>query len=992
MAQASSTQHLDTSATTPTVQAPDKVHEAFKWQRSEYIASLNLVIEEYEHLKTGAKHFHLASDNEENVFLVAFRTVPMDSTGVAHILEHTALCGSKRFPVRDPFFMMIRRSLNTFMNAFTSSDWTAYPFASKNKKDFNNLLNVYLDAAFFARLDELDFAQEGHRLEFATGDDPTTELQYKGVVFNEMKGAMSSTNSVLWHTLTKYIFPTTTYHFNSGGEPDHIPDLSYEELVDFYKSHYHPSNAVFMTFGDIPAYEHHQNFEELALKEFDKLPVHIEVQDEKRYLAPVRVEEHYSVDETEGNKTHVVVGWLLGRSTELTDLFKAQLLSSVLLDNSASPLLRVLETSELGSAPSPMCGLEDSNREMTFMAGLEGCDAQSTAAVEALIIDTLQQIADEGIDQNQVEAALHQLELNQREISGDSYPYGLQLILTGLSTALHRGDPIKLLNMDPVLEKLGEWIKDEAFIPNLIRELLLNNPHRVTVTLQPDSELAERKVAAEKQRLAALSSQLQDSQIETLVAQAKALSERQAQVDDPSLLPKVGLADVPDSISVPERKEFKLKNSGLPVSFYEQGTNGLAYQQIIFDLPHLEEDLLHVLPLYTSCISEFGVGDKDYSEMQTRQAQISGGLNCFTSIRSDINDVQQSKSLLSFSSKALVRNHAQLTELLYDTIHQVRFDESQRLKEIVDQICARKESSITGQGHSLAMSLASSGMSPVAQLSHRYAGLEGIQYMKSLRDALNEESAREKLLADFARLHAQVLAAQPQFLLIGEAEDEPSLLEHLDQHWGQTAGPIESALAFEPVRQQIREAWTTATQVNFCAKAFPTVPSGHPDNARLHVLASYLRNGFLHQAIRERGGAYGGGASQDANSASFRFFSYRDPRLEETLTDFDKAVEWVINEEQPEHQLEEAILSVISTMDKPTSPAGEAKQAFYNHLFGRTLEHRMAFRRQVLATTRQDLRDIAERYLRPEQASIGIITNKNAADALTIDQLNIVNL
>ena len=430
MTQSSNAQQTQSESTPPNLSQPKQMHDAFEWLRSEFIPSLNLSIEEYRHRKTGAMHYHLAADNPENVFLVAFRTVPMDSTGVAHILEHTALCGSKRFPVRDPFFMMIRRSLNTFMNAFTSSDWTAYPFASKNRKDFNNLLNVYLDAAFFSRLHELDFAQEGHRIEFEKGDDPSTELQYKGVVFNEMKGAMSSTNSVLWQTLSKYLFPTATYHYNSGGEPDHIPDLSYEQLVSFYKSHYHPSNAVFMTFGDIPAYEHHRNFEELALAEFEKLDIHIAVQDEKRYLAPVRIEEHYAVDDDSDDKTHVVVGWLLGRSTNLVELFKAQLLSSVLLDNSASPLLRALETSDLGSAPSPMCGLEDSNREMTFMAGLEGCKTTSSEQVESLVLETLKSIAENGVDSKQVEAALHQLELNQREISGDSYPYGLQLILT----------------------------------------------------------------------------------------------------------------------------------------------------------------------------------------------------------------------------------------------------------------------------------------------------------------------------------------------------------------------------------------------------------------------------------------------------------------------------------------------------------------------------------------------------------------------------------
>ena len=300
---------------------PNQFHPAFKWLQSEHIASLNIVMEKYVHRETDALHYHLSSNNIENVFLVAFRTVPMDSTGVAHILEHTALCGSERFPVRDPFFMMIRRSLQTFMNAFTSSDWTAYPFASKNKKDFHNLLNVYLDAVFFSRLDELDFMQEGHRLEFAELDDSASELQYKGVVFNEMKGAMSSTNSVLWQTMSKHLYPTTTYHYNSGGEPEDIPNLSYEQLKSFYSSHYHPSNSVFMTFGDISAQEHQTQLENLALSKFKKMDVNIQVGDEKRYNSPLHVVEKYAADSDEPDKSHIVIGWLLGYSTDLSEVF-----------------------------------------------------------------------------------------------------------------------------------------------------------------------------------------------------------------------------------------------------------------------------------------------------------------------------------------------------------------------------------------------------------------------------------------------------------------------------------------------------------------------------------------------------------------------------------------------------------------------------------------------------------------------------------------------
>ncbi len=968
-------------------------HPAFEWQRSEEISSLNIVMEEYNHTHTGAKHFHLKSKNTENVFLVAFRTVPMDSTGVAHILEHTALCGSEKFPVRDPFFMMIRRSLNTFMNAFTSSDWTAYPFASKNRKDFNNLLSVYLDAVFFSRLHELDFAQEGYRLEFADLFDSNSELQYKGIVYNEMKGAMSSTNSVLWQTISKYVFPTTTYHFNSGGEPNHIPDLSYPELLNFYQRHYHPSNAVFMTFGDIPAIQHHEKFHKLALSKFDKLDIKIEVKDEKRYLSPLRVEESYASEESDKPQSHIVVAWLLGRSTDLGELFKAELVSSVLLDNSASPLLRALEISDLGSSPSPLCGLEDSNREMSLMAGLEGCSAEATQGVEDLIIRTLQDVVKNGIPYSQVEAALHQLELSQREISGDSYPYGLQLILAALSTAMHRGDPIKLLSIDPVLAELRSLIKDDRFIPNLVQELLLDNPHRVSLTLKPDPELAKRKLEAELKQLADIKSALSEEDTRKIIERAKKLSERQLEEDDPGLLPKVDLDDVPETISEPEKQNFVLEKSKSPISFYGQGSNGLCYQQVIIAMPEVEEELLNILPLYASCLTELGIADKDYTEVQAWQARVSGGVNCYSSIRSDLHDVQRSKAVISFSSKCLLSNHQALSELLHRTIHEVRFDEDQRLQELIEQICARKENSITGQGHSLAMSLASSRMSPTARLAHRFGGLEGIQQLKQLRVQLQDKIARTELLQKFKTLHALLLSADREFLLIAEPGNQDQLVKEIDQLWSSRSGiATMPALVLPQLRDKIRQIWTTSTQVNFCAKAYPTVASGHEDNAPLQVLAGFMRNGFLHRAIREQGGAYGGGASQDANSASFRFFSYRDPRLEQTLADFDAAIDWVISGKHRPNQLEESILGVIANLDKPASPAGEAKQAYFNQLFGRTLEHRISFRKQVLGTTLYDLKAVAARYFSPDTASLGIISNKEAAESLLVDGLEVVNL
>jgi len=954
---------------------------AFTFKRSRFLPTLNLSVEEYEHIATGAVHFHLASDNPENVFLVALRTVPHDSTGVAHILEHTALCGSRRFPVRDPFFMMIRRSLNTFMNAFTSSDWTAYPFASQNRKDFNNLLEVYLDAVFFSNLDELDFAQEGHRLEFQDPTNPQSALEYKGVVFNEMKGAMSSPTSYIWQLLTEHLFPTTTYHYNSGGDPVHIPDLTYEELKAFYRTHYHPSNAIFMTYGDIPAHEHQASFETHALKEFRNLDIHIAVGDEQRYTAPQRIEDTYPLDEPEiDNKTHVVMAWLLGKSANLEDMYKAQLLSSVLMDNSASPVQQALETTELGRSPSPLCGLEDSQREMSFICGLEGCDTDCTAAVEQLVLDTLQQVVRDGVPLEKVEAALHTLELHQREISGDSYPYGLQLILSALSTATHRGDPIELLDIDPVLTRFKQAIKDPTFVPQLVRELLLDNPHRITLTVRPDNTQSQRAKAAEAERLATIKTRLSEAEKQKLVQQAAALVERQGRKPDAELLPKVELHDVPADVQWAERKNSTLRSAAgeLPVTFYAQGTNGLSYQQAILSLPALTPEQLDVLPYCTSCMSEVGIGKRSYLDIQELQSAMSGGISVYTSMRTQIDNVQQLQACLVVSGKALYRKQAELSTLIHDTLLGCRFDETDRLLELMEQMLGRREQNITQSGHSLAMGAACSRMSPLALLDHQASGLEGIRRMKQLVKDLQNPDAMRQFAVRMGDVHQRLLDGSKQFLLVAEASEEAALLDSLQQTWGShpTAAVAGPDFSLPAVRDRLGEAWITSTQVNFNAMAFPTVAGAHPDAAPLTVLAGFLRNGYLHRAIREQGGAYGGGASQDSGLAAFRFYSYRDPRLTETLDDYRRAIDWMLGTTHDYSQLEEAILGVISQIDKPASPAGAAKQAFHNELFGRDKAQRTRFRQQVLSVSLDQLRAVTERYLANTAPSIAIVSSK----------------
>lgn len=956
-------------------------HASFRQIASTPVESLNIEIEHYEHIKTGAVHYHIRSDHEEKAFLVAVRTMPHDSTGVAHILEHTALCGSQRYPVRDPFFMMTRRSLNTFMNAMTSSDWTAYPFASQNDKDFNNLLDVYLDAVFFARLHELDFAQEGHRVEFTKADDPDSPLEYKGVVFNEMKGAMSSPVSQLWQGISAELFPTTTYHYNSGGEPENIVDLSYDELVDFYKSHYHPSNAIIMTFGDLDLAALQARIDQQALASFEKQERQWRVEPEQRFDTPQVRNASYGVDgEDLSGKTHHVLGWLLGDSIDLDAQLEANLMSQVLLDNSASPLRRALESCGLGAAPSPLCGLEDSNREMSFMCGVEGSEPEHAEALEALVIDTLQQVADQGVDPAMVEAALHQLELHQREIGGDHYPYGLQLILAALPAATHYGDPVALLNLEPAIARLREKVKAPDFIQNAVRTLLLNNPHRVRYTLAPDATLNDRKQKAEKARLATMAEALSEADRQRIIDQAAALEERQAQEDDPEILPKVTLEDVKPELSyVAPTRLYSITDdvTGLPATEYVAGTNGLVYQQLLLDLPALSREQLTWLPFFTQAWTEVGAAGNDYLVQQQRQTEVVGSLSAYASIKARPDDCNALTGYLVMTGKALSDKASDFTSIAKESWQAADFTEENRLKDLLLQARARREQGMTGNGHSLAMSAAAAGLNSYANMMDELSGLPQAARLKQRTETLKATGAGDLLVA-MASLQTTLSAAPDHALLV---HDEPSAAEHLaalKANWSSESSLHMSgdAAGRGTVEWQVGTPatyWMIDSQVNFCAWALPTVTSDHEDAAALAVLGGVLRNGFLHTAIREKGGAYGAGATQDSTMAAFKFYTYRDPRVEGSFDDFARSIDWVLSIEHGEHLVEQAVLGIIGSLDRPGSPAGEAKQAFHMDKTGRTKALRQAFRTQLLSVRWGDVQRVADRYLRNQAGHKAVV-------------------
>lgn len=999
------------------------LHPEFTLIEHRAIEALSIDVLIAKHNKTGAMHYHLAHPSDENAFLVGFRTQPMDSKGEAHILEHTALCGSAKYPVRDPFFSMIKRSLNTFMNAMTASDWTAYPFATQNKKDFFNLLSVYLDASFFPNIHPLDFAQEGIRVEL----DDNDKLQFKGIVFNEMKGAMSGEIDQLYHALAHHLYPTTTYHYNSGGDPADIPDLTHEELVAFHKSHYHPSNAVIMSFGDIPVAELQTRLHEDALAEFGEGKKHASVK-EQRLTAPITVSETYHVDEVSKEQTHHVLAWLLPTITDPRERLSLRLLEGLLTEHSGSPLQAFLESHPLAVAPSPLIGLDDSHFEMVFYAGVRGSEPEHAQAIEDGILALFGQMVEHpeqhGFDADSIETILHQIEIDQRHIGGDGMPYGLNLMMEGFSTAIHDGNPVDVWQIDEHLTWLREQVQDKNWLPNLLKKHLIDNPHRVRLSLVPDANKNALLAQAEQARLDAIADNLTDADKQTLREQAELLAQRQATPDDLSLLPKVGLEDVPTSVTLKQGVEKSVTLSGQASTLYqyEAGTNGLYYYQVIIPLisqvNHLttgqanHDDIVNhpLLPLYLGLITDLGTDKLSSREMQAKQASVSSGVTARISQRTSKNNPDELNSYFVVATRALNRK-PEAINLVKEVMQDSVFTEHERIKELLKQKQTGWQSRIARAGHAYAMQTATRNMSRQSHLEYARSGLPALNALKAFldnADADSDSNQYDKLATAIMALHQAIIALPKQAVIISEAEELERLSGLIVDSWAEDGAEnnkseVESPNPSEKDTSLTADipdafntplldndqltraasdnmAWLVATNVYHNASAYAATPAEHADTPALMVLAPYLRNGYLHGAIREQGGAYGGGASYDSNSASFKFYSYRDPHCEETFAHFANSIDWLFNEEQQPEQLEEAILGVVSGMDKPGSPAGEAVKACFAKLHVREQAWQQQMRENLLAITLDDLKRVANTYLKDKPHTKATIAPYNKAD------------
>ena len=790
-------------------------------------------------------------------------------------------------------------------------------------------------------------------IEYSEKNNSDSELEIKGVVYNEMKGAMSSISSQLWHGLSKHLYNSSTYKYNSGGNPENIIDLSHEYLVNFHKKHYHPSNATFFTFGNVNPAEIQNFIRENVLENFKPSNEVISVKNEDRISEPKIVTEFYNPMPDDENNHHVVLSWLLGESHNPVELLESYLVSNILLDNSASPLRKALENTDLGKSLSPLTGLEADHKELVFAAGLEGVDSNKQLEVEELILNCLKDVVSNGISDQLIRSSLHQLEIKQREITGSGMPYGLQIMLSCLPACLHNDDPLKVLDLDSSFNLIKNNLKDKNYIEKLIEEKIINNPHRVNYCLAPDTEFNSKNEKKIKEKVDEKSKKLSSKDKERIIELTKDLKIRQEKSDNPEVLPKVTKNDIPKKRVYAKSESYKNDNKNF---FYKVGTNGITYHSIVLPCSPLTDNEFKVASLFTNTLTDIGIGNKSYEEVQKIQSAVTGGISAsFTLIP---NENQSSHYLgLKITSKSLEENEQEMQNLMIETAKDSNFSDKSRIKDMLNFITSDNEKSLIQNGHILSMSNAAAQINNISATNDFASGINFITNTSKLSKKIDKNSELDKYIELLNSIKNKINSVPSCTFTASSLNMDQSKINFA---FDDKNNSFSIQNYFDIQQESI--GWITGAQVTYCAEAFPTVDFFHKDAPALSVLGAVLRNGYLHSAIREKGGAYGSGAMQDSNNKVFKFFSYRDPRCAETFEDFKKSREWSLKNISQE-QLDEGILGIISTIDKPLSPFGEAMSDFSMNLDKKDLEKRLEVRSLVKNCKLDDLINVSQKYL-----------------------------
>ena len=915
----------------------------------------------YRHDRTGARLLSLVNDDENKVFGISFRTPPTDSTGVAHILEHSVLCGSRKYPVKEPFVELLKGSLQTFLNAFTYPDKTCYPVASQNSKDFYNLIDVYLDAVFHPRLTPEVFGQEGWHYEVDEGG----ALSIQGVVYNEMKGAYASPDGLLSEYSQQSLFPDTTYGLDSGGNPVRIPELTFEQFLAFHRRYYHPSNAFIYFSGDDDPEQRLALISE-ALCEFDRLEVDSHVQHQTPFTAPTRQTRGYPVSagEKSDSQAMLTLNWVVGDALDVRDALAWQVLEYLLVEMPSSPLRKALIDSGLGDDLAGV-GLEAELRQLYFSTGLRGMRVENADRVESLIRETLEELVRDGVPADLIEAALNSLEFRLRERNSGRFPRGLAVMLQALVLWLHDADPLEGLTFEAGLKGLKEDLQSgKRVFETMIQARLLDNPHHGIVLLTPDPKLGEKMRRDEEARLAEARTALDAEGLEAVRRRTEKLKVWQETPDSPESLATIpGLTRADLDRSGKHIPQVALDWDGCRVLFHDQFTTRIVHLELGMDLRRLSpEDLPHAA-LLGKVLVEIGTEKEDYAALATRISRKTGGIwpELFTSSKRDADD-DDPAAWLFLRGKAMDHGVDELLAIFTDLLLTPALNDRRRFTQLILEEKAGFERMLIPRGHTLVNTRLRAGFSLADQAGEQ---MSGISYLFFLRELIQEvegdwdrvqarmRSVLDRLL-DRASLVVNVTTDQEHFTAL-----EPKLKQFLAEL------PVASSVSshtstWELPPLGVGEALTIPAPVNYVGKG-ARAPKDLPCSlGALMVVTRYLRTAWLWDRIRVKGGAYGAFCIFDALSRGLTMVSYRDPNIVKTLEAFDATADYLRADPIGEDELNKAVVGAIGDLDAHLLPDAKGHVSLRRFLTNQNDAFRQRVREEILACSAADFRAVAD--------------------------------
>lgn len=929
----------------------------FELCREETIAELQTVARIYRHVQTGAELLSMTNTDENKVFGIAFRTPPTDSTGIAHIMEHAVLGGSQKYPLKEPFVQLIKGSLKTFLNAMTYPDKTVYPVASTNLQDFYNLVDVYLDAVFHPLITPNHLAQEGWHYELEKPDAPLT---FKGVVYNEMKGAYSSPDSLLYRYASRSLFPDNAYGFDSGGDPVEIPNLTYDQFKAFHATYYHPSNARIFFYGDDDPNERLRMLDE-RLRQFQSIQVNGTVTLQAPFAAPKQFVYSYGVaaDTTTKQKSMVQLNWLLPESDDPDLMMGLSVLSYALLGMAASPLRKHLMDTGLGEDLTGG-GLSSGRRQMTFAVGLKGVDPAVVDQVEPLILDTLTDLMRTGIDPEMIEAALNTIEFSLRENNTGSFPRGLSLFFRTLTTWLYERDPLMLLAYEAPLANLKTRIQaDSSYWQQLMQRYLLDNTHRTTVILEPDVAYNQQLEAAEKERLADARAGMTAQDLQQVIATAQTLKEFQERQDSSealAALPMLTLNDLERAVKTIPIDVSALDSGKL--LYHDLFTNGILYLNLGFNLHALRQELLPYVHLFGRALTEMGTLHEDFVKLQQRIGRKTGGI-WHSTLLGESRHQKETNAWFFVNGKGTVAQTADLLAILRDVVLTIKLDDRERFRQIVLKAKARNESSLVPSGHSVVSGRLRAAFTQSGWLDEEMSGVNYLFFLRRLATEIEEDWP--SVLTKLEEVRSALL--QRTGMICNVTLDSAN--------WRQVQPQLAEFVATLPTTTQPYPVWTptfdrsneglvVAAQVNYVGKGANLYQLGYHYHGSSSVITNFIRTSWLWDKIRMQGGAYGAYCNFDRHSGVLTFLSYRDPNLLNTLAVYDQTAQVLRNADLSDNELIRNIIGAIGAMDSYQLPDAKGYTSMARYLLGESDAERQQIRDEVLTTTLADFRTFAD--------------------------------